>query len=372
MKVIGIHFDTLGHTAAERNLKEFLPQRYQEVSYEMTSLSEIKRKMGWKSKLLGLIAYPILIQNRFDFTFNRLRSEFAYSCMVYWFFRQLDKTEVDVFHFRTQSICLLVWPFFKKFKTVVTIDMTALQLIELRPHNKWFYLPIAWLEKKVFNSGATIVTYSHHTAANVVNKYGVPPSKCTAIHPSVKDGFYDISHSTQKTPRILFVGNDFKRKGGDLLLQVFQQYFSEKAELHLVSNDPVLSEMEASKGVVLHRNIQPNTSDLIDLFTKADFFVLPTREEAYGIVFSEAMAAGLPCIGTRTMAIPELIGDNKRGFLIEIDHAKQLEEKMRLLIEDTNLRESMAFEARNHAMAHYRLEHFLTHYFQVFQTAGKI
>lgn len=371
MRILGIYFDTLGHSAAEENLKTFLPKKFRDCAYDSIKLSEIRRTFKFKTKLASLLGYPLLPTLQHDLFLNRFRSELSYSLLIYWFLGTIDKSKYDVFHFRTQSICLLLWRFFKKYPTVITMDMSTQQLIQLRVHNRPFYLPITWLEKKVFRSGARIVSYSWHTASAVSNDYDAPASHSISIHPSVKDEFFQLQRQPGALPRILFVGNDFRRKGGDLLLKVFEQHFSEKAELHLVSNDPLLSELKASNGVFFHRNILPNSKDLLSLFAQADFFVLPTREEAYGIVFSEAMAAGLPCIGTRTMAIPELIEENKRGFLIEIDHAQQLEEKMRLLIEDSALRERMALEARKHALANYTLEHFIKGYHQIFETVRK-
>ena len=48
----------------------------------------------------------------------------------------------------------------------------------------------------------------------------------------------------------------------------------------------------------------------------ADIFVMPTRNEAFGLVFQEAAAAGVPAIGTRQNAVPEIIVDGETGLLV--------------------------------------------------------
>lgn len=364
IKIQSVYFDTLGHTVAEKNLIEGFAKSQSNLEYNSISVSQIKNMMGWKSKLFGLIAFPILVNYKFDIGFNRLRTELAISAMVWWYLAKHTNKEIDVFHFRTQSICLLISKFIRKNKVVITIDMTAKQLIQIRPQNEWFYYPIVWLENKVFNSGATIVSYSEHTSKSIINDYGVSKDKSINIPPSVKSDFFKTKvDRNSKKLQILFVGNDFIRKGGDLLWKVFVNNFKNTADLHIVSNDSMLETLGQKESVFLHRNIQPNTNQLVDLFLTSDIFVLPTREEAYGLVFSEAMAAGLPCIGTRTMAIPELIDEGKTGYLIEIDNEKELIDRLQILIENTSLRADFAANAKKKAMERYTLDVFLNNYY---------
>ena len=49
---------------------------------------------------------------------------------------------------------------------------------------------------------------------------------------------------------------------------------------------------------------------------------MPTRNEAFGLVFQEAAAAGLPAIGTRLNAIPEIVADGETGILVHPGHVR--------------------------------------------------
>ena len=83
-----------------------------------------------------------------------------------------------------------------------------------------------------------------------------------------------------------------ERKGGNDLLNVFLDNFSETCELHLVTNASV--EVPEGRNITVYRDLRPMASELLHLYKDADIFVMPTHEDVYGIVFVEAMAAGRP------------------------------------------------------------------------------
>src|SRR5206468_3105070 len=95
-------------------------------------------------------------------------------------------------------------------------------------------------------------------------------------------------------PRILFVGGDFERKGGPLLLDWFRRAGRGRCELDVVTRAAVPSE----PGVRIHRGIVGNSPEARSLFFAADVFVLPSLGECFGIASVEAMAAGLPVVTT--------------------------------------------------------------------------
>ena len=81
------------------------------------------------------------------------------------------------------------------------------------------------------------------------------------------------------------------------------------------------------------------------MYLSADIFVLPTMKDHYGVVFLEAMSAGLPLVGTRSFTVPELIEDGKNGFLVEPRHTKGLAQAIKEMFQDYPLRKKMGENA---------------------------
>jgi glycosyltransferase involved in cell wall biosynthesis len=137
--------------------------------------------------------------------------------------------------------------------------------------------------------------------------------------------------------RILFVGGDFERKGGDLLLDVFRKYLRATCELHLVTN----ADVPSRDGVWSYRGVKPHSRELLALYADADVFAFPTRADCYGVVLSEAMASSLPIVTTRVAAIPEAVQDGESGFVIESDDAEALRDRLERLAQSPELRAQM-------------------------------
>jgi glycosyltransferase involved in cell wall biosynthesis len=77
-----------------------------------------------------------------------------------------------------------------------------------------------------------------------------------------------------------------------------------------------------------------------------DIFVLPSLSEGFGIVFLEAMSAGLPIISTRVGGIPEVVIEGKNGFLAEPANSEQLAEKLIYLAGNPRLMEEISINNR--------------------------
>ncbi len=84
-------------------------------------------------------------------------------------------------------------------------------------------------------------------------------------------------------------------------------------------------------------------------YHEAEIFLSATSHEPFGIVFLEAMAAGLPIVAPRVGGIPELVPEGKAGLLVNPGDVKGLTEGVQRLLEDSALRERMGHFARQHA-----------------------
>jgi phosphatidyl-myo-inositol dimannoside synthase len=90
-------------------------------------------------------------------------------------------------------------------------------------------------------------------------------------------------------------------------------------------------------------------AELEQLFRDSHIFVLPSKNEGFGIAFLEAMAAGLPCIGANHGGTPEVIEHGETGFLIEHGDVAQLIFYWRVLMDSAPLYEEMSQAARRRA-----------------------
>ncbi len=146
---------------------------------------------------------------------------------------------------------------------------------------------------------------------------GVPANRVLPLHVGLDLSFWARPNATSRARtgrfKILFVGGEFVRKGGDLLLKVFQAHFSEVAELHIVSGQAPTKHLD---NVFLHTGMQPNSSELVNLYAASDVLAMPTNADLIPWTYLEAMAMALPCIGTSVGAIDEVIENGVTGFLI--------------------------------------------------------
>lgn len=118
---------------------------------------------------------------------------------------------------------------------------------------------------------------------------------------------------------VLFVGYDWKRKGGDVVLATWRELrkVAPDTELHIIGCEP--SAAMGINGVKVHGRLDKgkaaDAAIMNRCFRDASLFFMPSRQEAYGMVFCEAAAYGLPSVATLTGGIPTVIQDNVTGLL---------------------------------------------------------
>jgi glycosyltransferase involved in cell wall biosynthesis len=135
---------------------------------------------------------------------------------------------------------------------------------------------------------------------------------------------------------LLFVGNDFMRKGCPALIRAHEQLRARgiPVETTVVSSmqwspqdyigPPREPHMQAEKarldqnGVTVTCNLR--NDEVRVLMDQATFLVLPTFHDTFGFVAIEALAGGTPVIGTATCALPEIVEDGQSGFLLPFEN----------------------------------------------------
>jgi glycogen(starch) synthase len=152
--------------------------------------------------------------------------------------------------------------------------------------------------------------------------------------------------------RILYVGRFESRKGIDILMESISPVLEseENARFVLVGDTNV---DEDGRGHVYRNQVERllerypgritmtgylTRSELIDEYRSADIFVAPSRYESFGIIFLEAMAQGVACVGTEVGGIPEVVLHNKTGLLVPPEDAEALANALIRLSRDEDLR----------------------------------
>ena len=108
--------------------------------------------------------------------------------------------------------------------------------------------------------------------------------------------------------------------------------------------------------------------ELLSYYKAADLFVLPTREDIWGLVINEAMASGLPVISSnRCIAGLELIEEGVNGFIVPVENPKALHEKIEELLSDDELRVRMA-KANVEKMQDNTMENIVKNHLKVLKT----
>lgn len=202
-------------------------------------------------------------------------------------------------------------------------------------------------ERDAYSRAIHIFTRSQFVRESVINDYGIPPEKVTVIGAGVNlIHLPKVDSFPNENPTILFIGKEFYRKGGDILLEAFAQVRKEVplAQLRMMTNGslPNHSELEGVEVI-------PPTWDrdvVMRLYREANLFVLPSRLETWGDVLLEAMAHGLPCVGVHSDAMEEIILDGKTGLLVPPQDKDALATALIRLLSDSRARVRMGLAGR--------------------------
>jgi starch synthase len=261
----------------------------------------------------------------------------------------------DVIHFHRQATAYGSLDLMRRIPSVVSMDCTQECVAQdaTTPIERASYRPNVRGDGAVFRRAAAIIATSQWAAHSLRSLY---PDCIAPVHvmpnPVLLEhfdrGWIDARRARAQAgakPRLLFIGGDFPRKGGSDLLAAWQAgRFHERAELEVVTNWPVPAPLPS--GVAVTRNIEPYSPAWRTCWAAADAFVMPTRNEAFGLVYQEAAAAGLPAIGTRLNAVPEIILDGETGLLVPVADRAALGSAIAALADSAELRHRLGTRAR--------------------------
>jgi glycosyltransferase involved in cell wall biosynthesis len=205
-----------------------------------------------------------------------------------------------------------------------------------------------------------VIATSDTTRRLLVSDFNVPPERVSVIAPGTDRGTPRV-RSRNEHVRLLAVGSVVPRKGYDLLIAALARMPDLPWSLVIAgdcSRSPEtvrelkqeILRLNLYQRIHLHGAATPD--EIACLYDSSDVFVLPTRYEGYGMAYTEALAHGLPVIGTLAGAVPETVPEGA-GILVPVDDVGALACALRRMIDPAE-REKFAAKARASSFCSWR------------------
>lgn len=197
---------------------------------------------------------------------------------------------------------------------------------------------------------------------------------------SEKDILKDVLSDTEKTNYkiklgmkekfvLLSVGQFVHRKGYDILLKACHTINS-SVGVYIVGGKPTEEYLNLRKQLGL-KNVHfidfMNKDELANYYKAADTFILPTREDIWGLVINEAMSYGLPVISTdKCIAAVELIENDVNGYVVPVEDVDAITDKVNYLVQNEAVRSAQA-QAALSKIKKYTIENMAKRHLELFE-----
>ena len=233
-------------------------------------------------------------------------------------------------------------------------------------HRQLYYNLICLLEKVIYRQRNSLTTISAHSSACLLKffqrsdvpviRYGVDTEAFSPASRAKRRDSERASLGIEATDFcLLMIGNDWKNKGLDTLLDALSGCREIGFTLLVVGSDDRRSYDEQIRRLHLESKIRfPGSSpDVMRFYAAADAYVAPSLEDAYGLPILEAMACGLAVIASSRAGASEIILDGQNGFVLrDPEDPRELATLLRQIYSDAALRIKIANAATRTAMEH--------------------
>jgi glycosyltransferase involved in cell wall biosynthesis len=284
------------------------------------------------------------------FTYRLFAIPFIKQCLAVW---QPELIHVHDFRHVPELVCLKPWlnkQNLPQYLTVHNIRTHPLRLVG--NHLRWFYkqgMTLAfkrWTHIFTVNSRLAewVLPYTTGDKLSVIGN---------AISPFVASSSKDLSKFTSNLSptsyKIISVGNLVTEKGFHYLIEAVHILCGQGFEfqLSIVGDGPQrdslirqIAMLKLETRVTLCGRL--DNSLVRSMYAHFDVFVLPSYSETFGIVYIEAMFAGLPVIGVTGQGIYGIMEDGKEAMFAKAESSSDLADKIKFLIENPDVAKSIA------------------------------
>jgi glycosyltransferase involved in cell wall biosynthesis len=208
-------------------------------------------------------------------------------------------------------------------------------------------------ERSALAAARLVVTTSRPTADLLVARFGVPPGRLEVILPGTDRAPLSVGSGGPEV-ELLSVGAIVPRKGFDLLVEALARLADLPWRLTIAGDRERDSGAVARLDAIVarhgfHDRIKSlgavSSGELAALYARADLFVLASHFEGYGMAYAEAIAHGLPIVGTTGGAIPDTVPASA-GRLVRPGDVEAMAQALRDVIENDVHRRTLAAGAR--------------------------
>lgn len=291
---------------------------------------------------------------------------------VYQFFipliyrKELKDSDIYKTNQMGAAIPAVLSKWFYKKKLILRCGYEWLFILENSRKPFWQKKIVYFIEKFAYKTADRIVLTSKWTKKYIKDKFKISPLKIEVIPNYVDTDLFKPQNVPKEKNRISFVGRLSLDKNLSNLIKAISGL---KVKLVIFGNGPSKIDSEAltkklDLKVEFRGNI-PNTQ-LPEELNKSELFILPSSYEGNPKALLEAMACGLPCIGTNVKGIREIIDHRVNGYLCGID-AASIRESISELFENGTLRENLSDNARKTILRDFQLEKILEKEMKIYE-----
>lgn len=293
--------------------------------------------------------------------------------IVFKKYKENIKGSFDILFFQSETLPLSFYKMLKRFPVALALDSTPSLVYQMSKKyaskDKIFKRLLRKIKvkieivffRKVFSYIDFFLPRTKLVANDLRTTYGVPVDRLEITYCPHDLSIWKPRETKRKDKFVLlFVGNDWKRKGGNFLLSIYERYLSGCCILKIVSNDPSLPNGSMKDGVEVIKGItHEKLEELIQIYSSADLFVFPTRYDTLGIVLTEAACMGLPIIARDIGAQREIVINNYNGYLMPYNSSpKEWAERIIYLVNNPEVLKKFSYNSRKLAEEKFSMEKF--------------
>lgn len=339
MRVLFINENIGGHATVHHHLRRAL-EHFPGVEPTFVDVPA----PGLGRRLVGA-AVPLL--GSLDLDLQPLRAQLALSA---WTRRHIGPLlrDTDVVHLYTQNAGLLSVSALRSTPLVVSLDTTNAKNAYRLPYRAptrctpWFVPASKWFERRVFSAAHRVIANSQWAARSLLEDYGLDEARVEIMPFGITDPGPPAERPVGRRPTIIFLGRQFERKGGALLVRAWRRSVADRADLVLVTKDPV----PAEPGLTVVSDLDQGDGHLWNLLAAADILAFPSTIDQAPNAVIEAMAAGLPVIAVPIAGTAEMVLDSETGLHVPADDELAFAEALRALVDDPARRGAMGAAGR--------------------------